>query len=522
MVAANNGLLDIIRFLLLIICKLTIALLQKDKIIEQLHAEIMELNVKLNRTQRVFAPKNEKSSSESAAESNTSSLKKRKRGAQPGRKPRKRNIPKDLKIEKVEVDFDEVPQCPICATPYKRLVGLDKISHQVTVVFETIHQIISRLTYKKACNCKGAKKIVTAPQRPSVIKKSLLTTAMWIHLIIMKYHLAVPVYRYREAMKSSGFVLSPGTVENGFKKIGKLLLPVFQAMIEQLGKSYNWGADESRWKVFERLLGKNSFLWWIWVFSSDNVVLYLIDPTRSASVMDRVNVLNMNVDNDDRKRIITADRYSAYEAMKSRGILIAYCWVHLRRDFLNLKKDKKIMQHPEVGKWVDDWLLAIQKIFHLNKQRLKTSSAHSSSQESQEEFLRLTAQLRSITEELHQQDIDSVPFDFQKKILKSFKKRFDGYTLFIDNPDIPLHNNRSERLLKLAINGRKNYLGNVSSASVEHTQIFLSIIATAKNNKVDPKLWLEEYLEACARNDSRPLEGDELKYYTNKLMNISS
>jgi hypothetical protein len=46
-------------------------------------------------------------------------------------------------------------------------------------------------------------------------------------------------------------------------------------------------------------------------------------------------------------------------------------------------------------------------------------------------------------------------------------------------------------------------LGNVSSASVEHTQIFLSIIATAKNNKVDHKLWFEEYLEACARNDSR-------------------
>jgi hypothetical protein len=70
----------------------------------------------------------------------------------------------------------------------------------------------------------------------------------------------------------------------------------------------------------------------------------------------------------------------------------------------------------------------------------------------------------------------------------------------------------------MAINGRKNYLGNVAAESVAHTQIFLSIIATAKNNKVDPQLWLNQYLDACARNDSKPLEGDQLEYCANKLM----
>jgi transposase len=276
-------------------------------------------------------------------------------------------------------------------------------------------------------------------------------------------------------------------------------------MIVELRKSRNWNADETRWKVFERIEGKVSYLWWLWVFASSNVIVFVIDPTRSASVVDRIH--------DGVKRFISADRYSAYEAMISKGILIAYCWVHLRRDLINLQKLKEIKNHPGVGKWVDDWLSAIKMVYKINHQRLKNAS--------EEEFLRLTEALRSITDKLFQQDIDSLQFKFQKRILKSFKKRFKGYTLFIDYPEIPLDNNRAERILKMPINGRKNYLGNVAAESVAHTQIFLSIIATAKNNKVDPQLWLNQYLDACARNDSKSLQGEQLEYYTNKLMAIN-
>ena len=134
----------------------------------------------------------------------------------------------------------------------------------------------------------------------------------------------------------------------------------------------------------------------------------------------------------------------------------------------------------------------------------------------------MTEKLRLIIKSLYDQNVDDLEYKFQKKILKSFKKRYSGYTIFIDNPEVPLHNNRAEQLLKIGINGRKNYLGNVSSKSVMHTQIFLSIIATAKNNNVAPQKWLEDYLNACAKNDSEPLQGEELKYHVNQLLNRHS
>ncbi len=85
-----------------------------------------------------------------------------------------------------------------------------------------------------------------------------------------------------------------------------------------------------------------------------------------------------------------------------------------------------------------------------------------------------------------------------------------------------MHNNRAEQLLKTAINGRKNYLGNVSKDCVLHTQIFLSIFATAEINNVPPQRWMENYLNACAENDSKPLEAAALEYHVNALINPSS
>ena len=500
---SSAGGADLIRLLLAVIYYLLSCVEHYNKINRQLAEENLELKVKLHKTQRVFAPKNEQSVE---SDKQNSQKPKRKRGAQPGRKSRSRNIPDQLPKQAVELDFPDTPCCSVCGKNYKRESALDKISHQISTTISAVHQIVTRHTYKKDCACPGDKTIITAPQRKSVIKKSILATQTWVHLIMMKYLLAVPIYRYRQAVKPSGFNLSAATVENGFKKIGLLMEPVYQRLLQELRKSPVWNADETRWKVFEKITGKTSFLWWLWVFASQNVVLYVIDPKRSAAVIDSVN--------NGLSRIFAADRFSAYEAIKGANVLIAYCWVHLRRDFINLKSQKALKDNPAIGKWVDDWLSTIKRIFKLNNERLKTSS--------KKEFVRLTVELRAATEQLRQKTAEEVSFKFQKTILKSFKKRFSGYTLFIDNPEVPIHNNRAERLLKTGINGRKNYLGNVSPHSVLHTQIFLSIIATAKNNRVAPQKWFEDYLTACAENDSKPLKGSDLEYHIDKLLNRPS
>lgn len=460
-------------------------------VIVSLRKEVEESRAKAKASGIVFAPKNEKKVTPSN----------RKRGGQKGHKGSGRKIPEGLRKEEVVVDFDETPVCKICQTPYVKVPALDKFSHQIEMVWEAIHQVIRRVTYKKACNCSTDPKIITAPNRASVIKSSLLTTNTWVHLILMKYLLAVPVYRYLKAMQSISFNISPATVENGFKKIGILLEPIYLRMKEELLKADIWNADETRWKVFQEIIGKASFTWWLWVFASKNIVYYVIDSTRSSKVIERIH--------DGTIRTFIVDRWSAYTRMIKKGIIIAYCWVHLRRDFITLQKSYP--ENHSIGIWGDYWIEKIALLYKLNNERIDSKC-------SKEDFHKLTGQLRLIVEELYQQQFQDNFNATQIKILKSFKEKIEGYSKFINNPEIPMDNNRAERLFKDPINGRKNYLGNVSVKSIPHTQTILSIIATAKINKVDTSKWLSDYLSACAENDSQPLNGEALEFHFKKLI----
>jgi transposase len=56
--------------------------------------------------------------------------------------------------------------------------------------------------------------------------------------------------------------------------------------------------------------------------------------------------------------IISADRYSAYKTLLKTGLfLIAYCWAHVRRDFLDLAKG-----YEEFFDWAESWVLRINSL----------------------------------------------------------------------------------------------------------------------------------------------------------------
>ena len=65
-----------------------------------------------------------------------------------------------------------------------------------------------------------------------------------------------------------------------------------------------------------------------------------------------------------------------------------------------------------------------------------------------------------------------------------------GLTRFLDNPCIPLDNNRTERGLRGVVLGRKNHYGSRSRRGTEVAALFYSLIESAKLCGVDPKRYL--------------------------------
>jgi len=67
--------------------------------------------------------------------------------------------------------------------------------------------------------------------------------------------------------------------------------------------------------------------------------------------------------------VLVVDRYSAYKAMrqvKLGQLLLAFCWAHVRRDFVRIGKG-----YPELKDWALAWLLRIRELYCLNRERLR-------------------------------------------------------------------------------------------------------------------------------------------------------
>ena len=86
----------------------------------------------------------------------------------------------------------------------------------------------------------------------------------------------------------------------------------------------------------------------------------------------------------------------------------------------------------------------------------------------------------------------------KRRVLQSMQEHWEGLTLFVDNPQVPMDNNASERTLRVAALCRKNYYGSGCEWSGKLAAWMFSILATLKKWRINPRKWLTAYLQACA------------------------
>ena len=84
------------------------------------------------------------------------------------------------------------------------------------------------------------------------------------------------------------------------------------------------------------------------------------------------------------------------------------------------------------------------------------------------------------------------------KVLRSLRNHWEGLTLFVEDPDLPMDNNQAERALRGPVVGRKNYYGSGAQWSGELSATLFSLFHTLERWQINPRTWLTEYLNACA------------------------
>jgi transposase len=309
-----------------------------------------------------------------------------------------------------------------------------------------------------------------------------LGVSLWVEILLDKYASQRPTERLLQQWQLLGLDLAAGTVTDGLRRLEPFFQPIMAALLERNRQAVATQADETRWLVFIDQNGKSGHTWWLWVFGGADTVVYILDPFRSHEVPEKHFPKNAS-------GVLLVDRYSAYKAMaqvKEGALLLAFCWAHVRRDFVRVGKG-----WPELKVWALEWLKRIRELYRLNRKRLDDpadTGADAALRQSVTTFeLLVTAELEvpSLREPC-------------RKVLLSLQEHWQGLTLFVADPRIPMDNNISERRLRGPALGRKNYYGSGAAWSGRLAATLFSVFATLKLWHINPRSWLRWYLDSCA------------------------
>ena len=408
----------------------------------------------------------------------------RRRGQQPGATGHGRRQHNHLpaQVEAHEVAPDQ-RCCAVCGAEYHAHGSED--SEQLEIEVRAYRRVIKRRRYRRSCQCEGAAPLLTAPVVPRLIPKGILGISIWVTVLIDKYLLYRPTHRLLADLRAHELDLAPGTVSDGLRRLAPLFAPLREALIARSRRAAHWHADETSWQVFEATSEDACYRWCLWVFWSTEVVVFTLDPTRSARVPKQHFATVTG-------GVVSVDRFSSYKRLaKDTPVVLSFCWVHVRRDFITVANERDDQQQ-----WAEQWLADIAALYRLNDERLEVRDEPA-------QYAAADAALRAAVQamqERREQELAQQPKlpAASAKVLRSLRNHWEGLTRFVDNADLPLDNNQAERALRGPVVGRKNYYGSGAQWSGELSATLFSLFHTLERWQINPRTWLTEYLHACA------------------------
>jgi transposase len=319
-----------------------------------------------------------------------------------------------------------------------------------------------------------------------VLPKSLLGVSLLVEVLVDKYLSYRPTYRLLAALRTHDLDLSLGTVTDALQRLLPLFEPVYEALADHSRRQPLWHGDETRWLVFATVEGQVGFRWYLWVFHAAEVVVFVLAQGRAHDVPEQYL-------GPQAAGILVVDRYQAYQAIdqvKTGSIVLAFCWAHVRRDFVTVART-----WPEQEGWALGWVERMGQIYQRNDERLAV-------REESAKFVAADARLRAAVTALGEQGQSELAapslHPARRRVLESLGHHGTGLTVFVAHPEVPMDNNTAERGQRGPVVGRKNYYGSGAVWAGRRAAMLFSLLQTLCLWQLNPRAWLTAYLTACA------------------------
>ncbi|HWT82595.1 MAG TPA: IS66 family transposase, partial [Candidatus Methylomirabilis sp.] len=336
----------------------------------------------------------------------------------------------------------------------------------------------------------GLPKRVAAPVPPRLIPRGLLSLESIVEGLLRKFDLWIPMERTIREWRELGVDISSGTWCGIWEVLVPFMVALAAAIRAVAQQERQFLMDETRWEVFVLVEGKGSHRWWLWVIVTPQAKIYILAPSRGADVPKEFFGYQPGSCAVQRP-FLMADRWPSYKVLID-WLILAFCWSHVRRDFL----EGQMAANQEQIQWAQGWIDRIAQLYHLNEKRLALGRERQdtplpapfirmdSVRMGQPDYLQaqqeLQAAVLAMKQQWEQELADPKLPIRRRKILASLEEHWQGLTYFVQYPEIPMDNNGSERAIRSAVIGRNNFYGSGSVWSGQLMAAMMTILQTGR------------------------------------------
>lgn len=396
------------------------------------------------------------------------------------RKSKRRNgrrlIPDDLPREEV---LHEVPEeerlCPIDGQPMPRIRW--EISEQLE--YRPGRMVV--LVHKRAVYACPAKHdeatLITAPKPPQPIDKGLAGPGLLSYVTVGKFGDHLPGYRLEDIFSRHGIEIRRSTIYDWFAGVAEAVRPLYELMKQRVLSSRIIHTDDTQVKLIDKA-NNSTRLARYWAYIGDRRNPYSVyDFTRTRERAGPAEFL------DGFRGYLQADAYGGYDGIytgSDGAIIEVACWTHARRYWQKSCESDPVRAHHV--------LAVISRLYEIER-AVKAAQAETVQRFREEHAVPLLADLK--------QWLDAEVFLPRSVIGKAATytlNQWEALNRYVEDGELSIDNNLSERTVKPVAIGRKNWLFVGSVAAGDRGAMLLSMVASCKGNRVEPWAWLKDVL----------------------------
>jgi len=391
------------------------------------------------------------------------------------------SLPETLPEAHVTIEPD-LSGCPCCQGPL-HVIGEDAARRLDVIPVQYRRLVTHRPKY--ACRaCEGM--IVQAPAPERLISGGLPTEAMVASVVVNKYADHQPLYRQSQALARQGIILDRSTLAFWVGYAAAELKPLWSCIREELLTSTRLFVDETTAPVLDPGRGstKTGYIWAIarnqkgWGGADPTAVLFTYAPGRGHE-----HALALL---DGFKGIVQCDGYGAYKTLAKRRhneVVLAHCWSHVRRDFIDLSKEGLTPIAAE----------ALRRIaqFYAIEAEIRGRPPDERRSVRQARSKPLVQDMRAWLDER----LGEIPARLATAgVIRYVQNHWEGLTRFLDDGCLELDTNSVENAIRPIALNRKNALFAGGDEGGETWAIHATLIECCKIHGVEPNAYFTDVL----------------------------